>query len=190
MDAFFLPLVSAALAEWGDKTQILAMLLAARFGKPATVLVAVALAAAINSTLAAFGGSLIGNLIDDNSAMLFLGLGFAFAGVGALIPFRDPDHGLNWRLGTFLSSFLAFGILELGDKTQFMAAGFGAVGTENSWPFVATGTTIGIVLASAPAIMMGQAFRQQMPLKTIRRIAAVIFLVVAATLAVSAFALI
>lgn len=188
MDSFFLPLVTAAAAEWGDKTQIFALLLAVRFGKPMTVLAAVALAAALNSTLAAFGGSLVAPLVDHRASQLFLALGFLFAAVGAYIPFKDPVSAINGRLGVFFSNFIAFWALEFGDKTQFIAAGYATM--FEPWPFVAVGVAIGTVLGCAPAILVGQGFRGRFPLRLVRRSVGAIFLLIAAILAINALVLI
>lgn len=188
MDAFFLPFVAAALAEWGDKTQILAMLLAARFRRPGLVLTGIALAALLNSALGAFGGSLIVPLITPEARLLFLALAFAFAGIGAFLPFREPDTGMGWKLGALVTSFAAFFLLEFGDKTQFVTAGFGAVLA--SWPFVAIGAAAGIALSAAVAVFMGEAFRERFPLRTMRRVAGGLLLFVGAILAINAFRLI
>ncbi|MBC2779038.1 TMEM165/GDT1 family protein [Parasphingopyxis marina] len=188
MDSFFLPLVAAAIAEWGDKTQILAMLLAARFAKPLPLFLGIGAAAAINMGIASFGGRLLTTMIDPNAAMLFLALGFLFAGVGAFVPFRDPTTGLNWKIGTFATAFVAFLAVEIGDKTQFIAAGFGASGA--NWAFAAIGATLGVLLGAAPAIMMGTALREAVPLQLIRRIAGGLFLIVSSILAINALSLI
>jgi putative Ca2+/H+ antiporter (TMEM165/GDT1 family) len=188
MDSFFLPLVAAAIAEWGDKTQILAMLLATRFAKPLPLFLGIGAAAAINMAIATFGGRLLIAVIDPNAAMLFLALGFLFAGVGAFVPFRNPTTGLSWKIGALATAFIAFLAVEIGDKTQFIAAGFGASGA--NWVFVAIGATIGVLLGAAPAIVMGTALRETVPLPLIRRIAGGLFLVVSFVLAINALALI
>lgn len=188
MDSFFLPLVTAALAEQGDRTQLLAMLLAARFDRPVAVFAGVALAATLNSLLAAFGGALVGGLLTHEAALLFLALGFAFAGAGALISWRDPDTGLAWRTGAFATSFAAFFLVEFGDKTQFVTAGYAAL--DDGWGFTAAGAALGIAIGCAPAVAMGTAWRAAAPLVAVRRTAGGLFLLVAAILAVNALQLI
>lgn len=188
MDSFFLPLVAAALAEWGDKTQILAVLLAVRFQRPALVLTAIACAALANAVLAAFGGQLLAGFMDGNSSRLFLAVAFALAGVSAFIPYEEPDAKTGWKVGAFLTSLFAFMAIELGDKTQFVTAGFAAM--LPLWPFVAIGAAIGVIAACAPAVMMGEVFRERFPLKLIRRISGGVFLLVASILAISALRLI
>ncbi|QLC25302.1 TMEM165/GDT1 family protein [Parasphingopyxis algicola] len=188
MDAFFLPLVAAALAEWGDKTQIVAMLLAMRFAKPIPILIAIAAAAAINMSIAAFGGSLLTQMIAPDAALLFLALGFLFAAVGAFIPFRDPDAGEGWKIGAFATSFAAFLAVEFGDKTQFITAGFGAISPH--WPFAAAGATLGVLLGCAPAVMLGSALRETLPLPTIRKGIGALFLLISSIIAINAFSLI
>lgn len=187
MDLIFPPFVAAALAEWGDKTQLLALALGLRFARPIPVIAALALAALANSLLGAFGGSLTHPMISYDATLLFLGLGFAFAAIGALIPFRERDEGAGWGLGAFGTSFAAFFILELGDKTQFITAGFAAV--HGAWLPVALGATAGILVGVAPAVVMGERLRA-LPLKTIRRIVAGLFGFAATVLAISALRLI
>lgn len=188
MDSFFLPLVTAALAEWGDKTQIFAMLLAMRFGKPMTVLAAVACAAALNAGISAFAGSLIAPMIDHRASQLFLALGFLFAAAGAFWPFKDPKTDIARPAGIFIACFLAFAVLEFGDKTQFLAAGYATL--FGTWVFVAVGVAIGVVIGCAPAIMMGETFRDTVPLKLVRRAIGAVWLLVASILAINAFLLI
>jgi len=188
MDSFFLPLVAAALAEWGDKTQILAMMLGARFAKPVPVFIGIGLAAAINMGLAAFGGSLLSNMIPADAALLFLTLGFVFAAVGAFIPFRDTDAGSIWGIGAITTSFIGFFLIEFGDKTQFIAAGFGAV--SQNWVLTASGATLGVMLGCAPAIILGQALREKIPLTLVRRSVGGVFLLVSSIMAINVFSLI
>ncbi|MGP1281996.1 MAG: TMEM165/GDT1 family protein [Parasphingopyxis sp.] len=188
MDAFFLPLVAAAVAEWGDKTQILAMLLATRFAKPVSILLAIAAAAAINMSLAAFGGSLLTQMIAPDAALLFLALGFLFAALGAFIPFRDPDAGQGWKIGALATSFTAFLAVEFGDKTQFITAGFGAISP--NWVFTAVGATLGVVFGCAPAVMLGSAFREKLPVPTVRKCVGALFLLISSIIAINAFFLI
>ncbi|RED17411.1 TMEM165/GDT1 family protein [Parasphingopyxis lamellibrachiae] len=188
MDSFFLPLVAAALAEWGDKTQILAMMLGVRFGKPVPVFIGVGIAAAINMGLAAFGGSLIASMISPDAALLFLTLGFAFAAVGAFVPFSDTDADAIWGIGAITTSAIGFLLIELGDKTQFITAGFGAVSP--NWILTAIGATLGVMIGCAPAIILGQTLRERAPLTSVRRSIGVLFAFVSSVLAINAFSLI
>lgn len=188
MDAFLLPFLAAAIAEWGDKTQILAMALAIRFARPAPILIGITIAAAISMSLAAFGGSLLTAMIAPDAALLFLALGFAFAAVGAFIPFEDPTADKRWRIGALTTSFATFLAIEFGDKTQFIAAGFGAASYH--WATTAVAATLGIVLSCAPAVLLGAAFRETLPITLIRRIAGGILLIVSSIIAINAFRLI
>lgn len=188
MDSVFLPLLAAALAEWGDKTQILAMLLAARFPRPVRVFIGIGAATVLHMSLAAFGGSLLTAIITPDAIQLFLALGFLFAGISAFLPFSDPDVDGYWNIGAVLTSFFAFLAIEFGDKTQFITAGFGA--TSPSWPFTATGATLGVMIGIAPAILIGTALRDQLPLTLIRRIIGAAFLFLSSILAINALSLI
>lgn len=189
MDSFFLPLVAAALAEWGDKTQLLALLLAAHYRRPGTVLAAVVCAAAVNASLAAFGGHLLGGFMDDRAGQLFMAVAFTLAAVGALLPYEEPEGGIGWkRVGAFVPSFIGFLALEFGDKTQFVTAALAAL--LPVWPFVAAGAAIGTAIGCAPAIMMADRFRETLPLPQIRRAVGALFLLVAAILSINAFRLI
>ncbi len=188
MDSFFLPLVAAALAEWGDKTQILAMMLSSRFGRPVPVFIGVGIAAAINMGLAAFGGSLIATMIPPDAALLFLTLGFAFAAVGAFVPFDDTGAESIWGIGIIMTSAIGFLLIEIGDKTQFITAGFGAV--SSNWMLTAFGATLGVILGCAPAIILGQALRERIPLVLIRRSVGILFALVSSVLAINVFSLI
>lgn len=188
MDSFFLPLVAAALAEWGDKTQILAMMLGIRFAKAVPVFVGIGIAAAINMGIAAFGGSLIATMISPDAALLFLTLGFAFAAVGAFIPFSDSDAGAIWGFGAISTSAIGFLLVELGDKSQFITAGFGAV--SQNWILTAAGATLGVLLGCAPAILLGRDLRDRVPLTAVRRSIGVLFGVISSILAINAFSLI
>lgn len=193
MDSFFLPLVAAAVAEWGDKTQILAVLLALHYRKPGIILFAIACAAALNASMAAFGGSLLGAYMNGNAAQLFMAVALTLAAIAAFLPFDEPDNGIgwkmgSWKIGTFVASFIGFATIEFGDKTQFLTAGLGAM--LPIWPFVAIGAAIGTVISCAPAVMMAEIFREKVPLKLIRRISGGLFLFVAAILAINAFRLI
>jgi putative Ca2+/H+ antiporter (TMEM165/GDT1 family) len=188
MDTFFLPLVSAALAEWGDKTQIVALLLAIRFQRPLLLFLCIGAAALINMGIAAYAGSLLPAMINQDASLLFLAVGFAFAAGGALIPFREPTVGQNWKLGAWATAFVAFFLAEFGDKTQFLAVGFSAV--NQNWIMTALGSAAGVVLGCAPAILLGGAFRKRFPVSLIRRSIGGLFLLISAILAINVFSLI
>lgn len=183
MDAFFLPLISAALAEWGDKTQLLAMLLAARFGRPGLVMAALVCAAAINAAIASFAGSLVAEMIHRDGALLLLAIAFALAGVAALIPADRAKMPRSYGFGLFGTSFIAFLLAEFGDKTQFLAAGYAAV--YPAWEAVAAGIWLGVVLAMGVAVYGGRALRKRLPLATIRKGLGGALLLVAAAISIN-----
>jgi putative Ca2+/H+ antiporter (TMEM165/GDT1 family) len=188
VDALLTTLVAAFLAEWGDKTQLLVVALAARFQRPATVLAAVALAALANSALAAFGGSLVHGFITLRAISLLLALALIFAGVAGLFRDKSPDMGATWRVGAFLTTLGCFFLLEFGDKTQFLT---GALSAQYNAPILAAaGATVGIVVADAPAALLGAALPKALPLRGIRLGVGVLFLLIGLYVAVSALRLI
>lgn len=187
MDALLIALLASALAEMGDKTQLLALVLAVRFRSDAAVLVGIALATILNCALSAAGGWLISSLIGANARSLFFGLPFLFAGAGMLFPVKPPDMVHGWRLGAFLTTFLAMFILEFGDKSQFITAG---VAVRTADPVLsAAGATIGILLALSPAVLMRQQYFLSMPLALLRKGAGILFLIIGLVVALRAFGL-
>ena len=187
MDALLIALLASALAEMGDKTQLLALVLAVRFRSDATVLTGIALATIINCALSAAGGWLISGLIGTSARTLFFGLPFLFAGAGMLFPVKPPDMVRGRRLGAFFTTFLAVFILEFGDKSQFITAG---VAVKTADPVLsAAGASIGVLLAIAPAVLLRQQYFLAMPLALVRKGAGVAFLLIGLVLALGAFGL-
>ena len=186
MEALLVSTGLVAIAEIGDKTQLLAILLAARFRKPWPILAGILAATILNHGLAATVGVVAGQLLQGPWVKWGLGLAFiAFAG-WALIPdkFEDGDAPTA-RTGqsVFWTTAIAFFFVEMGDKTQVatvaLAARFHDVLT------VATGTTIGMMLANAPAVFLGEAAATKLPLKLIRWAAAASFAAIGVWILVS-----
>jgi Ca2+/H+ antiporter, TMEM165/GDT1 family len=187
LDALLTTLVAAFLAEWGDKTQLLVIALAARFQRPAAVLAAVALAALANSALAAVGGSLLSGIITLRFLSLLVALALVFAGAAALIRDKTPDMGSTWRVGAFLTTLGCFFLLEFGDKTQFLTAALSA--QYNEPIFAAAGATVGIAAANLPAAVLGNELSAALPLRRIRFGVGILFLLVGLFVAISAWRL-
>lgn len=188
MDALLPPLVAAFLAEWGDKTQLLAAMLSIRFRRPRAVLAGIALAAFLNSLAAAFAGSLIADLLTFRALTLMAAVALIFAGVGGLLPQKAPKLHSQGVGGVVFASFFAFAVLEFGDKTQFMTTAL-AARSDSIW-LAAIGATIGIVAANAPAIMMAERFTVTVPVRPIRIVAGVILLLAGVITALGALRLI
>jgi putative Ca2+/H+ antiporter (TMEM165/GDT1 family) len=165
-----------AVSEIGDKTQLLALLLAARFKKPVPIILGILVATLLNHAAAAFAGEWIASAVDPT--YLRWGLGVLFIGMAAwaLIPDKlDDNAGAKDYLGggPFLATAIAFFLAEIGDKTQLataaLAAQFGTL-----LPVVA-GTTLGMLIADVPAVFVGSAAGHRINLKLVRLVAAAIF---------------
>ena len=188
MEALVTSFAAALAAEWGDKTQLLAIALAARFARPAPIIAGIALAALANSLIAGIGGSLIHDMIPLRAISLFVGIALVFTGGSAMLRAKAPDVGTKWRTGPFLTALGAFFLVELGDKTQFTTAAFAA---QFDAPLLAAaGATAGIILASIPAVVAGPALAKAVPLRGLRLGIGIAFLVVGLGVGLSALRLV
>jgi putative Ca2+/H+ antiporter (TMEM165/GDT1 family) len=187
VDALVPAFLAALVAEFGDKTQLLVILLATRFGRPGAVLGAVAVAALVNGLIAAVGGALLTHVIPFRALNLLLALALIFAGSGALLPSKPPRVGIYDRLGPFAASLLAFFVLEFGDKTQFVTF---AIAARSHTPLLAAaGAAAGIVAASLPAVALGAELPRTVRLRTIRLAVGVLLIGVGIVAALSALRL-
>lgn len=184
MDALVPAFIVAALAEFGDRTQWLAILLGRRFASPAAVLLGILLAALLNMALASAAGYAIGLEISHTAVQLLTGVALVLAAVGAAFRVKAPPSPDGWRLGALLSSFGAFFILEFGDKTQFVAATIAA--GSGSPVLTAIGAAAGVTLANAPAVVLGERWRALLPMAAIRIGVGLVFLVAGIVLAIGA----
>ena len=174
MEAFLVSTGLVAVAEIGDKTQLLALLLAARFRKPAPIILGILAATIANHALAAMVGVAAGQFLNGPWMKWVLGLAFiAFAG-WALIPdeFGEGDRPKD-RAGVFLTTLVAFFFVEMGDKTQVATVALAAKFQQVL--VVAAGTTLGMMIANVPAVLIGEAAATRLPLKYIRWAAAACF---------------
>ena len=188
MNALLPPLVAAFLAEWGDKTQLLAVMLSIRFRRTRAVLAGIVLAAFLNSLAAAFAGSLISDLLTFRALTLMAAVALVFAGVGGLLPQKAPKLHTQGTGGVVLASFFAFAVLEFGDKTQFITTTL-AARSDSIW-LAGIGATAGIVAANAPAVLIAERFSTTVPLRPIRAVAGVILLSAGMIIALGALRLI
>ncbi|ABS62070.1 protein of unknown function UPF0016 [Parvibaculum lavamentivorans DS-1] len=178
MEAFLVSLGTVAIAEIGDKTQLLALILAVRFRAPAAVVAGIFVATVANHALAAFIGTLIAEWLTPEILAWVLGLSFLAMGVWALIPDAPPSEDemkAPARFGPFLATTVAFFFVEMGDKTQIATAALAA--HYQSVVLVALGTTLGMMAANVPAVYLGEAAAKRVPLRIVRAVTAAIFIV-------------
>jgi putative Ca2+/H+ antiporter (TMEM165/GDT1 family) len=180
MEAFLVSTGIVALAEMGDKTQLLSLVLAARYRKPLPIILGILIATIVNHGFAGALGGWITHVLGASLLRWILGLGFIAMAAWMLIPdkFDDAEEAkpVKGALGILATTIVAFFFAEMGDKTQIatiaLAARFnGAVLS------VVAGTTFGMMLANAPAVLLGDKFANKMPIGLVHKIAAGIFLV-------------
>ena len=170
-------LVSAgvvAIAEIGDKTQLLAIVLAARFRKPVPIILGILAATLANHAAAATLGYFIAKVLTGQAFQIAVGVAFIAMAAWALIPDKEDDGASSRSAGgVFLTTLVAFFLVEIGDKTQIatslLAARFHEI------VLVTAGTTLGMMLANVPAVLLGEAATKVVPLKYVRIAAAVVF---------------
>lgn len=176
MEAFFVSTGVVTLAEIGDKTQLLALLLAARFRRPWPIIWGILLATVANHALAGAVGQLVAELLTDTWLYTLLALSFLAVAAWTLVPDKldEDDTPPISRYGAFMAALVAFFLAEMGDKTQVATVVLAAQFDAYLW--VVLGTTLGMMVANVPVVFLGNAAAGKLPLGLIRGITAVIFL--------------
>lgn len=175
MEALYISTGVVALAEMGDKTQLLAFILAARFKKPVPIILGILLATLVNHGLAGVFGAWITSVVSPEAMRWVLGLSFIAMAIWTLIPdkIEEEETQIAQKLGVFGATLVTFFLAEMGDKTQIatvaLAAHYGAP------LLVVIGTTLGMLIADVPAVFVGNKFAEKIPMKLVHSIAAGIF---------------
>ncbi|HOA93581.1 MAG TPA: TMEM165/GDT1 family protein [Quisquiliibacterium sp.] len=176
MEAFLISTGIVALAEIGDKTQLLAFILAAKFRRPVPIILGILLATLANHAFAGAVGTWITGLVGPQTLRWILGLSFLAMAVWTLIPdtFDEKDAKLA-HMGVFGTTLLAFFLAEMGDKTQIATIALAA--QYQAFASVVAGTTLGMMIANVPAVLLGDRIAHRMPVRVVHGIAAAIFAV-------------
>ena len=177
MEAFLVSTGVVALAEIGDKTQLLALVLAAKFRKPSPIIFGILVATVVNHAVAGAAGAWISALVGPTAMRWILGLSFIAMAAWTLVPDKyDDDERKDAapRFGVFVTTLIAFFLLEMGDKTQIATVALAA--RYSSLLAVVAGTTLGMMLANVPAVLLGEVAAKKLPMQVVHRIAAAIFL--------------
>ena len=175
MESFLVSTGVVALAEIGDKTQLLAFILAARFKKPVPIILGILVATVINHGLAGALGAWITSAISPGILRWVLGLSFIGMAVWTLIPdeIEDDETKIAGRFGVFGATLITFFLAEMGDKTQIATV---AMAAHYATPMtVVLGTTLGMLIADVPAVFIGDKLATKIPMKLVHGIAAAIF---------------
>jgi putative Ca2+/H+ antiporter (TMEM165/GDT1 family) len=176
MDAFFVSTLVVAVGEIGDKTQLLALLLAARFRRPIPIIFGIFFATVLNHGLAGLLGEFVRASVNPELLRWLLGLSFIGIALWALVPDTlDAETTSKSDYGVFALTFVTFFFAEIGDKTQLATVALAA-----KYPDliqVVAGTTLGMMIADIPAVILGEKAAPKLPLKLIRIVAAAIFAV-------------
>ena len=177
IEAFLSSTAVVALAEIGDKTMLLAIVLAARLRAPWAILAGILVATIANHALAALVGREVAGLLEAPWFRIAVALGFVAMAAWTLVPDKldDDEDAFTHRGGPFLTTLVAFFLVEIGDKTQVATIALGA--QYDSVVAVALGTTLGMMIANTPAVFLGEAIVERISLKATRITAAAIFLV-------------
>ena len=176
MQAFLISTGIVGLAEMGDKTQLLALLLAARFKKPWPIVLGIFVATILNHAMAGALGAWVTTQISPQTLRYILGASFIAMAVWMLVPDKLDEEAdrKNPRFGVFGTTVVLFFLAEMGDKTQIatvmLAARFDA------YIAVVAGTTLGMMLANAPVVWLGERMTRLVPLRVVHLVSAAIFL--------------
>ncbi len=173
MEAFITSTVLVALAEIGDKTQLLSFVLAARLRRPLPIILGILAATLANHALAGSLGVWLAGLLPAGWLPWITGFTFIAFGLWTLHPDSLDDEPRLHRAGAFVTTTVAFFIAEMGDKTQFATVALGA--RFDQLVLVVVGTTLGMMLANVPAVLLGEALSQRLPMRAIRIGAAMVF---------------
>ena len=178
METYVISVLLVALAEMGDRTQLLTVILASRYRRPVPILAGIAVATIANHTLAALAGFYLSAFLNTTWFKLALALSFIAMAIWALVPDKagdDDGKPGKLRVGVFLTTAIAFFLVEMGDKTQIATAALAA--RFHDVPIVAAGTTTGMMLANIPAVFLGHGGTKVLPISALRVGAAVVYLI-------------
>lgn len=186
MEAFFVSTGIVALAEMGDKTQLLALVLAVRFRRPWPIVWGILVATLLNHALAGAVGAWVTTLLGPDVLRWVLGVSFIAMAAWMLVPDKldDGDTAATPRFGVFGTTLVAFFLAEMGDKTQIATVMLAA--QYNAFYAVVAGTTLGMMLANAPVVWLGERMTRKIPIKAIHIASAVVFAVLGVLALVSA----
>ena len=179
MEAFLVSVSTVAIAEMGDRTQLLSLMLAAHYRRPWQILAGVLCATLANHTVAGVLGARLGRFLTPAVLDGAVGVSMIVMALWALkADTLDEGAGRSRRGNAFLATVIAFFVAEIGDKTQIatvaLAAGYANLGA------VIAGTTVGMLIANAPAVFLGKAFAERLPLKALHFAASVLFMLLGA----------
>lgn len=178
MEAFLVSTGIVALAEMGDKTQLLSLVLAAKFRRPIPIILGILVATLLNHALAGAVGTWLTSLLGPDALRWILGLSFLAMAVWIMIPDKldsdDTDFSAN-RYGIFATTVVVFFLAEMGDKTQVATIALAA--QYSSLVAVVAGTTFGMMIANVPAVLVGDKVANKLPLNVVHGVAALMFAV-------------
>lgn len=175
MESLLVPTAVVALAEIGDKTQLLAFLLAARFKKPLPIVLGILAATLVNHGLAGALGAWITSALDPAALRWVLGLSFLAMAAWTLVPdkIEEEETRIAGRLGVFGATLVTFFLAEMGDKTQVATV---AMAAHYASPLlVVIGTTAGMLIADVPAVFLGDKLADRIPMRLVHSVAAALF---------------
>ena len=178
MEAFLVSTGVVALAELGDKTQLLALLLAARFRAPLPVIAGIVTAVLVNHLLAGAVGTALASLLAPPVLRWLLVASFIVTAVWMLVPDKEPAEGERpARFGAYGTTAITFFLVEMGDKTQIATLALAA--KYHALVPVVAGTTLGMLVADVPAVLLGRAAAERIPVTLMHRVSAVVFVALA-----------
>ena len=186
--AFIVSTSVVALAEMGDKTQLLSLILAARYRKPMPIVLGILVATLLNHAIAGALGAWLSSLMRPEVLNWVMAAAFIAMGLWILVPDKLDEDDVavpKQQMGVFFATVVAFFLAEKGDKTQFATIALAAQYSDVL--SVVLGTTLGMMMANAPAVYLGNRFAQRLPTKIIHMIAAIIFIAIGVLTAVKAW---
>lgn len=175
LEAFLVSTGVVALAEIGDKTQLLAFVLAARFRKPRPIILGILTATLANHALAGAIGSWLTSVVGPSTLRIAIGVSFIAMAIWTLVPDRfDESRAKLPHAGVFSTALVAFFLAEMGDKTQIATIALAA--RYHAFVTVVAGTTLGMMIANVPAVLVGGRLAHRLPIRLVHGVAAAIFL--------------
>ncbi|HJQ18631.1 MAG TPA: TMEM165/GDT1 family protein [Allosphingosinicella sp.] len=187
MDALLTTFIAAALAEFGDKTQLLVAALTIAYRRPLPIILGLALAALASALIAAAGGVIVHDMITLRASALLVALALLFAGATGLLRAGPPAPVKPGRMPAFLVAAICLFAAEMGDKTQFLTAALAA--RFDSFALAAAGATAGVIAANIPAALLGARYAKVVPLQAARIAIGGLFLLFGAIVTIGALRL-